>query len=148
MKSVPQLFTIILVTAALMFAGFAFTELTDRLASLEERLVSLEQSPRQTTTVISQPVANVPTLTTPIQPISAPAAKPRPSIPAELPAERPPTDVVAAITQPLLERGYLYEHEWETLSPKMAQMTPEENQAFWEEMNEALANGSIEVYAD
>ena len=45
----------------------------------------------------------------------------------------------------LSERGYVTEDDWSKTVPTLEAMTPDENKAFWESMNAALAKGELQI---
>lgn len=57
-------------------------------------------------------------------------------------ATAPETPLIATF----VERGYMYAREWETLSAELGELPVEQNRAFWLEMNQALADGRIEIF--
>lgn len=54
----------------------------------------------------------------------------------------------SSLATAFVERGYLYDQDWESVSPALTTMSPEDNKAFWIKMNEALADGTVEVYSE
>ena len=75
------------------------------------------------------------------------AAAVAPDLPSQEPADLDES-VVDDLVTGYLERGYVYGHEWESMSTELVSMTSEQNRRFWVKMNQSLADGSIEVLED
>ena len=52
----------------------------------------------------------------------------------------------SAVFHEMTKDGYLYQSAWEKKQHEIAQMSVQDNKVFWQKMNEAIANGELEIF--
>lgn len=160
--------TISTVTAvtALMLTAMGFYQLSQTMSTIDSRIAHLESqsrtapaAPHQATasrataqpadsSAIADLTAQLDALKRQIHSTNNTAADGSAAAAQQTPNNNPVAEKPAGtlLADGFIQRGYVYENDWETMSQQLTSLTAEQNKQFWGRINSALATGKLEVF--